>query len=72
MTKVIKGGMVCTADRTWKADVLIEGEVIKQIGPDLKGDEYIDAEGAYVITGGIYPHKHLEIPFMGTTDAETF
>ncbi|TWB86001.1 hypothetical protein FB106_1431, partial [Synechococcus sp. Ace-Pa] len=29
MTKVIKGGMVCTADRTWKADVLIEGEVIK-------------------------------------------
>ena len=25
-TKVIKGGTVCTADRTWKADVLIEGE----------------------------------------------
>ncbi len=34
-TKVIKGGMVCTADRTWKADVLIEGEIIKQIGEDL-------------------------------------
>ena len=51
MSKVIKGGMVCTADRTWKADVLIEGEKIKQIGEDLKGDEYIDAEGAYVIPG---------------------
>ena len=37
MSKVIKGGMVCTADRTWKADVLIEGEKIKQIGEDLKG-----------------------------------
>jgi dihydropyrimidinase len=31
MTKVIKtgSGMVCTADRTWKADVLIEGETIR-------------------------------------------
>ncbi|MCT8159909.1 dihydropyrimidinase [Pseudoruegeria sp. SHC-113] len=72
MSKVIKGGIVCTADRTWKADVLIEGEVIKQIGEDLTGDEYIDAEGAYVIPGGIDPHTHLEMPFMGTTAAETF
>lgn len=72
MTKVIKGGMVCTADRTWKADVLIEGETIKQIGEDLTGDEYIDAEDAYVIPGGIDPHTHLEMPFMGTTAAETF
>ena len=30
MSKVIKGGTVCTADRAWKADVLIEGETIKQ------------------------------------------
>ncbi|MGV6811120.1 MAG: dihydropyrimidinase [Brevirhabdus sp.] len=72
MTKVIKNGTVCTADRTWKADVLIEGETIKQIGENLSGDEYIDAEGAYVIPGGIDPHTHLEMPFMGTTAAETF
>ena len=72
MTKVIKGGTVCTADRAYKADVLIDGEIIKQIGEDLKGDEYIDAEGAYVIPGGIDPHTHLEMPFMGTTAAETF
>ena len=72
MTKVIKGGTVCTADRSWKADVLIEGETIKQIGENLSGDEYIDAEGAFVIPGGIDPHTHLEMPFMGTTAAETF
>lgn len=71
-TKVIKNGTVCTADRTWKADVLLEDEKIKQIGEDLKGDETIDAEGAYVIPGGIDPHTHLEMPFMGTTAAETF
>ena len=72
MSKVIKGGTVCTADRAWKADVIIEGETIKQIGEDLAGDEYIDAAGAYVIPGGIDPHTHLEMPFMGTTAAETF
>ncbi|MEO0624034.1 MAG: dihydropyrimidinase [Pseudomonadota bacterium] len=72
MTKVIKGGTVVTADRTWTADVLVDGEVIREIGPDLSGDEVIDAEGAYVIPGGIDPHTHLEMPFMGTTAAETF
>ena len=72
MSKVIKNGTVCTADRAWKADVLIEGEVIKQIGENLTGDAYVDAEGAYVIPGGIDPHTHLEMPFMGTTAAETF
>src|SRR6056297_1517115 len=72
MSKVIKGGTVVTADRQFKADVLIEGEKIAQIGENLTGDEVIDAEGAYVITGGIDPHTHLEMPFMGTTAAETF
>ena len=43
MSKVIKNGTVVTADRTWKADVLIDGETIKAVGEDLKGDETIDA-----------------------------
>jgi len=72
MTKVIKGGTVVTADRTWQADVLIEGEKIVEIGQNLKGDEVVDATDAYVIPGGIDPHTHLEMPFMGTTAAETF
>lgn len=72
MTKVIKGGTIVTADRTWRADVLIEGEKIAAIGQNLKGDETVDATDAYVIPGGIDPHTHLEMPFMGTTAAETF
>ena len=72
MSKVIKGGTVLTADRTWKADVLIEGEKIAAIGENLSGDEVVDASEAYVIPGGIDPHTHLEMPFMGTTAAETF
>ena len=72
MSKVIRNGTIVTADRTWKADVLVEGETIKAIGEGLKGDEEIDATDAYVIPGGIDPHTHLEMPFMGTTAAETF
>jgi len=72
MSKVIKNGTIVTADRTWKADVLIEGETIKAIGADLKGDETIDATDAYVMPGGIDPHTHMEMPFMGTHAAETF
>ena len=72
MSTVIRNGTVVTADRSFAADVLVEGETIAAIGPDLKGDTTIDAEGAYVIPGGIDPHTHLEMPFMGTTAAETF
>ena len=72
MTKVVKGGTIVTADRSYKADIAIKGEKISHIGEDLSGDEYVDAEGAFVIPGGIDPHTHLEMPFMGTVAAETF
>jgi len=72
MSKVIRNGTVVTADRMWKADVLVEGETIRAVGEGLKGDETVDATGAYVMPGGIDPHTHLEMPFMGTTAAETF
>ena len=72
MTKVIKNGTIVTAERSYRADLLIEGETIREIGQDLSADETIDATDAYVIPGGIDPHTHLEMPFMGTTAAETF
>ncbi len=72
MSTVIKGGTIVTADRSYEADVLIEGETIAAIGKDLKGDQTIDAGGAYVMPGGIDPHTHLEMPFMGTVTAETW
>lgn len=72
MSKVIKNGTIVTADRTWKADVLIDGETIVDIGTDLNGDEVIDATGCYVMPGGIDPHTHLEMPFMGTYSTDDF
>jgi dihydropyrimidinase len=72
MSIVIKNGTVVTADLTYKADVLIEGERIIEIGADLDGDEVLDATGCYVMPGGIDPHTHLEMPFMGTYSADDF
>ncbi|WP_119256847.1 dihydropyrimidinase [Shinella zoogloeoides] len=72
MSTVIKGGTIVTADLTYKADVKIEGGKIVGIGPDLSGDEVLDAAGCYVMPGGIDPHVHLEMPFMGTYSADDF
>ncbi|MEM9133369.1 MAG: dihydropyrimidinase [Actinomycetota bacterium] len=72
MSTVIKGGTIVTADRTWQADVLIEGDTIWRIGEDLTGDKVLDATGCYVMPGGIDPHTHLEMPFMGTHSADNF
>lgn len=72
MTTVIKGGTIVAADRSYQADLLIEGETIAAIGPNLSGDKVLDATGAYIIPGGIDPHTHFEMPFMGTTAAETW
>ncbi len=72
MSIVIKGGTVVTADRTFRADVLIEGETIVAVAENLSGDETIDASGAYVMPGGIDPHTHMEMPFMGTHSADDF
>ena len=72
MSKVIKGGTIVTADLTYKGDVKIEGGRIVEIGEGLSGDEVLDATGCYVMPGGIDPHTHLEMPFMGTYSADDF
>ncbi|SNS55163.1 dihydropyrimidinase [Tropicimonas sediminicola] len=72
MTTLIKNGTIVTADLTYKADVLVDGGKIVEIGPDLKGDEVLDATGCYVMPGGIDPHTHLEMPFMGTYSSDDF
>ena len=72
MSTVIRNGTVVTADLSYKADVLIEDGVITEIGMGLKGDEELDATGCYVMPGGIDPHVHLEMPFMGTYSSDDF
>jgi dihydropyrimidinase len=72
MSTIIRNGTIVTADLTYKADVLIEGGKIAAIGEGLVGDQTLDATGCYVMPGGIDPHTHLEMPFMGTYSADDF
>lgn len=74
MAILIQGGTVVTAEREFRADVLVEGETILAIGEGLEanGAEIVDAGGCYVMPGGIDPHTHMELPFMGTTASEDF
>jgi dihydropyrimidinase len=71
-SKIIKNGTVVTADLSYKADVRVEGGQITEIGQNLTGGEVLDASGCYVMPGGIDPHTHLEMPFMGTYSSDDF
>ncbi len=69
MTILIRGGTVVNHDHSRRADVLVDGETIVAFGPSLDtpaGAEVIDAGGCYVLPGGIDPHTHLELGFMGS------
>src|SRR5215218_1723039 len=57
------------------SSVLIKnGRVITAIGKNLsaKADKEIDAAGKLVFPGGIDPHVHLDMPFMGTFSSDNY
>jgi dihydropyrimidinase len=75
-TLLIRGGTVVNADREFRADVLVDGGRIARVAPSIdnppSGTETLDAGGRYVMPGGIDPHTHMQLPFMGTTAADDF
>ena len=74
MSILIKNGRIITADADYIADIFIEGETISTIGKNLtvNAATVIDAEGKLVMPGGIDPHVHLDMPFMGTFSSDTY
>jgi dihydropyrimidinase len=74
MSVLIKNGRIITADADFLADIFINGETIQLIGKNLevKADREIDASNKLVFPGGIDPHVHLDMPFMGTFSSDTY
>jgi dihydropyrimidinase len=85
MRTLISNGTVVTADGSFEADVLVDGESVAAVSrplDELGGglaamagsfiDQRIDAAGKYVIPGGIDVHTHMELPFGGTFAKDTF
>ena len=70
---VIRGGTVVTAEKTFRADVGIEGEKIARIGQGLEGKSVLDASGKLVMPGGVDSHCHVEqLSSMGKMCADDF
>ncbi len=74
MRTLIKNGRIVTPSEDFAGDILIEGEKIIQLGNDLEAEAelVIDAGGLLVMPGGIDPHVHLEMPFMGTFSSDNY
>ncbi|MFI5128452.1 MAG: dihydropyrimidinase [Chitinophagales bacterium] len=74
MSLLIKNGRIITASDDYVADIFAEGETIRAIGRNLKleADKEIDAAGKLVFPGGIDPHVHLDMPFMGTYSSDSY
>jgi dihydropyrimidinase len=77
---LISGGTVVSPAGTQAAEVLIDGERIVALaapGSDLansfaEGARHVDAAGRLVIPGAVDVHTHMEMPFGGTSSADTF
>ena len=74
---LVRGGTVVNADREFRADVLCLDGLIAAVGESLaeqapSGCETVDASGQYVMPGGIDPHTHMQLPFMGTVAVDDF
>jgi dihydropyrimidinase len=74
MSVLIKNGRIITAADDYTADIFIEGETISAIGKNLpvKADKEMDAAGKLIFPGGIDPHVHLDMPFMGTFSSDSY
>ena len=74
MKRLLKGGMVASGSGTQKADVLIDGEKIVQVGPDLNcaDAEVVDCSGKLLLPGFIDAHTHFDLDVCNTTTADDF
>ncbi|HTP73881.1 MAG TPA: dihydropyrimidinase [Burkholderiaceae bacterium] len=74
---LIRGGTVVNADREFAADVLCVAGKVAAVGAAAPaqapaGTQTLDAGGQYVMPGGIDPHTHMQLPFMGTVAVDDF
>ncbi|XP_010536139.1 PREDICTED: dihydropyrimidinase [Tarenaya hassleriana] len=72
---LIKGGTVVNAHHQEVADVFVEDGIVVSVQPNIEvGDDVtvLDASGKFVMPGGIDPHTHLAMEFMGSETIDDF
>jgi len=74
---LIRGATVVNADCETAADVLCVDGRIAAVGAAAAqrapaSCERLDGSGQYLLPGGIDPHTHMQLPFMGTVTQDDF
>jgi dihydropyrimidinase len=72
---LVRSGQVVLPTGTVKADVLVEGGKISAItsdATDARFDREVDAEGCYVLPGGVDPHVHANLELGEYTTRDDF
>jgi len=75
MSLIIRGATVVTAEHEFRADVVCAEGVITAVGPGLSAPadaKVVDGTGKLLLPGGIDPHTHMQLPFMGTVASDDF
>lgn len=69
---LIKSGTLLTHEGSAKADLLVDGETILQVGANLQAPdaEVIDATSKLVMPGGVDPHTHFDLEMFGTVSSD--
>lgn len=74
MRTLFKGGSLVTSSGTRRADLLIDGEKITDIGRNLtmEAERTVDVSGCLLFPGFIDAHTHFDLDVAGTTTADDF
>jgi dihydropyrimidinase len=74
MKILIKKAFLALPEETLKGDILINNGVIAAINADIKenADRIIDAEGLYLLPGGVDAHTHMGLDTGKALSSDTF
>lgn len=74
MKTLLKNGTIVRADGSLTADLLIDGEIIAEIGSNLscEGATAVDCTGKLLFPGFIDAHTHFDLDVCNTTTADDF
>ncbi len=74
MKVLFRGGTVISGKGAERLDVLVEDEIIREVGPDLNDPsaQVVDATGKLLFPGFIDAHTHFDLDVSNTTTIDDF
>jgi dihydropyrimidinase len=69
---LFKSGSLVTDQETVEADLLVVGEKIDSIAPDMDIPDahVVNVMGKLILPGGVDPHTHFDLPMFGTVSSD--